>query len=171
MPRWLDQAQTAGPAVAAMETRLYTGKESDASWYRPAASVAIGHQRAWPMVERRRLAHERRLSQILVRPYGVGFVAGNAATSYLCFMNRRMPNGTSCGVGGRRERSRLLPDNFTNVKRGPTYSAIPLVHPGRDGEFDRSNCPSTRPGEESPFLPGSGAFRSRIGWRIVRACG
>jgi hypothetical protein len=25
-------------------------------------------------------------------------------------MNRRMPNGTSCGVGGRRERSRLLPD-------------------------------------------------------------
>jgi hypothetical protein len=23
--------------------------------------------------------------------------------TYLCFMNRRMPNGTSCGVGGRRE--------------------------------------------------------------------
>ena len=67
------------------------------------ASVAIGHQRAWPVVERRRLAHERRLSEVLVRPYGVGFVAGNSATSYICFMNRRMPNGTSGGVGGRRE--------------------------------------------------------------------
>jgi hypothetical protein len=55
------------------------------------------------VVERRRFAHECRLSEVLVRPHGVGFVAGHSATLYFCFMNRRMPNGTSCGVGGRRE--------------------------------------------------------------------
>lgn len=32
-------------------------------------------------------------------------------------MNRRMPNGTSGGVGGRRERSRLLPDRHMLIKR------------------------------------------------------
>jgi len=65
--------------------------------------AGIDEVRAWRVVERRRFAHERRLSEVLVRPYGVGFVAGSSATPYLCFMNRRMPNGTSCGVGGRRE--------------------------------------------------------------------
>ena len=44
-----------------------------------------------------------RLSEVLVRPHGAGFVAGNSATLPVCFMNRRMPNGTSGGVGGRRE--------------------------------------------------------------------
>ena len=65
------------------------------------ASVAIGHQWAWPVVERRRLAYERRLSEVLVRPYGAGFVAGTAAALPVCFMNRRMRNRTSGGVGGR----------------------------------------------------------------------
>src|SRR5665213_1429355 len=93
-----------------MEARLYTGKEPDAGRAGGSASVAVGHQRAWPMVERRRIAHERRLSEVRVRPHGAGFVAGNTATLLVCFMNRRMPNGTSGGVGGRREQSRLLPD-------------------------------------------------------------
>src|SRR5665213_10571 len=93
-----------------MEARLYTGKEPDAGRAGGSASVAVGHQRAWPMVERRRIAHERRLSEVRVRPHGAGFVAGNTATLLVCFMNRRMPNGTSGGVGGRREQSRILPD-------------------------------------------------------------
>src|SRR5579875_2399498 len=63
------------------------------------------------MVERRCLAHEPCLSQVLVRPRGAGFVAGYSAALSVCFMNRPMPNGTSGGVGGRRERSRLLPDS------------------------------------------------------------
>src|SRR5665213_843200 len=96
-----------------MEARLYTGKEPDAGRAGGSASVAVGHQRAWPMVERRRIAHERRLSEVRVRPHGAGFVAGNTATLLVCFMNRRMPNGTSGGVGGRREQSRLLPDSVS----------------------------------------------------------
>src|SRR5271169_4686580 len=90
--RRLDQAQAAHPAVAAMEARLYTGEESDASWYRPEASVAVDHQWVWPVVEQRRLAYERRLSQVLVRPYGAGFAAGTAAALPVYFMNRRMRN-------------------------------------------------------------------------------
>ena len=69
-------------------------------WKR-AYTRARNLMRAWPMVERRRVAHERRLSQVPVRPYGTGFVAGNPATLLVYFMNRRMPNGTSGGVGGR----------------------------------------------------------------------
>ena len=117
----MDQAQATGSAVAAMEACLHTGKEPDAGGVGGSASVAIGHQWAWPMVERRRIAHERRLSEILVRPFGAGFVAGSSATSYICFMNRRMPYGTSCGVGGWRDRSRLLPDMEVSIGVEPHY--------------------------------------------------
>ena len=99
----MDQAQAAGSAVAAMEAHLHAGEEPDAGGDRRGAGVAVCHQPTGPVVERRRFAHECRLSEVLVRPYGVGFVAGRSATSYICFMNCRMPNGTSCGVGGRRE--------------------------------------------------------------------
>src|SRR5665213_820897 len=110
-----------------MEARLYTGKEPDAGRAGGSASVAVGHQRAWPMVERRRIAHERRLSEVRVRPHGAGCVAGNTATLLVCFMNRRMPNGTSGGVGGRREQSRLLPDclrGYCAVGAGGVGSSI-----------------------------------------------
>jgi hypothetical protein len=91
--------------------RVYTRtKNLMRAGVRGRTSVAISHQWAWPMVERRRIAHERRLPEVLVRPHGVGFVAGNSATSYTCFMNRRMPNGTSGDVGGRQGRPCLLPD-------------------------------------------------------------
>jgi len=99
-------------------SRTSTGEESDAGRDRPAASVAIGHQRAWSVVERRRFAQERRLSEVLVRPYGAGFVAGNSRTLPVYFMNRRMPNGASGGVGGRREQSRLLPDVIALTRIG-----------------------------------------------------
>jgi hypothetical protein len=85
------------------DERVCTGQESDAGGDRQQKGVVGGHQRARSVVEWRRFAHECCLSEVLVRPYGVGFVAGSSATPYLCFMNRRMPNGTSCGVGGRRE--------------------------------------------------------------------
>jgi group II intron reverse transcriptase/maturase len=44
--------------------------------------AGIDEVRAWRVVERRRFAHERRLSEVLVRPYGVGFVARSSATPY-----------------------------------------------------------------------------------------
>ena len=90
-------------SVVAVEAGLCTGQEPDAGRIKRRARVAVSHQWARPVVEWRCLVHECRLSEVLVRPYGTGFVAGIEATPYLCFMNRRMPNGTSCGVGGRRE--------------------------------------------------------------------
>jgi hypothetical protein len=49
-------------------------------------------------VERRRLAHARRLSPVLVRPHGVGFAAGSPAALLAGFMNRRMRTGMYGGV-------------------------------------------------------------------------
>src|ERR1700746_120271 len=62
------------------------------------------------LLERRQFAHECSLSQVLVRPYEARLVAGYSATLLVAFMNRRMRNRTSGGVGGRREQTRLLPD-------------------------------------------------------------
>ena len=89
--------------MAAVEACLRAGKESDASGTKQGAGVAVRHEWARSVVEWRGMAHECLLSEDLVRAYVVGFVAGSSATSYLCFLNRRTPNGTSCGVGGRRE--------------------------------------------------------------------
>ncbi len=50
-------------------------------------------------MERRCLAYEPSLPQVLVRPHGAGFVAGHSSTLPVCFMNRRMPNGTSAWCG------------------------------------------------------------------------
>jgi len=41
--------------------------------------------------------------EVLVRSHGIGFAAGYTAALLVCFMNRRMRNRTSGGVGGRRE--------------------------------------------------------------------
>ena len=90
-------ALAANAAVAAMEARLSASAESDEGRDRYGSGVEVGHQRAGPMVEWRRLAHEPSLSQVLVRPHGAGFVVGYSATLPVCFMNRRMPNGTSGG--------------------------------------------------------------------------
>ena len=69
--RWLDQAQAADAAMAALETRVRTGSQPDAPGPRRGAGVDVGHQRARPVVEWRRLAHALRLSQVLVRPHGL----------------------------------------------------------------------------------------------------
>ncbi|HVP55612.1 MAG TPA: hypothetical protein VMU45_11510 [Candidatus Eisenbacteria bacterium] len=58
----------------------------------------LDEQRAWPVVDRRRVPYE-----VWVRPHGVGFAAGYSAALLVGFMNRRMRNRTSAGVGGRRE--------------------------------------------------------------------
>src|ERR1700691_1606955 len=93
-----------------MEARLYTGPQPDASGAWQGAGVAIGHQRARPLVERRCSAHALGVPQVLVRPYGASFAVGYAAALLVYFMNRRMRNRTSGGVGGRRGKPRLLPD-------------------------------------------------------------
>jgi hypothetical protein len=89
--------------MAAMEAQSHTRPEPNAGRAERSASLAIVHQRAWPVVERRCLAHERSLSEVFLRPHGVSFAAGGPAALLVGFMNRRMRNRTSGGVGGRRE--------------------------------------------------------------------
>src|SRR5262249_22886215 len=62
--RQLAQTQAADAAVAAMETQLHASEESDAGRAPSCASLAVGHQRARSVVERRRFAHERSLSEV-----------------------------------------------------------------------------------------------------------
>lgn len=98
-----------GSPMAAIEAHLYTRKEPDANRIRESADVEVGHQRAWPLVEQRRLTDERSQSQVSIRPNGIGSVVGNAAL-LACSMNRRMRNRMSGGVGGRQGGPCIQPD-------------------------------------------------------------
>ncbi len=79
--------------MAALEARLQAGRKSE-------ARLAVGHEWAQPLVERWQLAHECSLSQVLVRPYAARLPAGCSAALLVRFMNRRMRNRKSGGVGG-----------------------------------------------------------------------
>jgi len=100
--RWLDQAQTAVHSVAAVETLIYSRSQPDEGRTDRGPRVALGHQRPWPLVERRGQPHERGLPEVLLRSFGAGVAARYDATTPACSMNRRMRNRTSGGVGGRR---------------------------------------------------------------------
>src|ERR1035441_10810831 len=101
------------------------------------------------MVEWRRVSHEPSLSQVLVRPYGAGFAAGNSAALPVCFMNRRMPNGTSGGVGGRQGGPCLLPDLIAKV---PTIGrGNQALNPGGAGG---GKAPPPAPAPTFPQDPG-----------------
>src|ERR1035441_4382780 len=105
------------------------------------------------MVEWRRVSHEPSLSQVLVRPYGAGFAAGNSAALPVCFMNRRMPNGTSGGVGGRQGGPCLLPDLLA---REPTIGrGTQALNPGGAGGKapPAGPAPPLPPAQRRPPLP------------------
>ena len=99
---WLDTAQAALCPVAAMEAAVRASAQPDAAGTDGGAGVALGHQRARPVVERGREPHARGLPEVLVRPSGAGVAARYGAAPPACFMNRRMRNRTYGGVGGRR---------------------------------------------------------------------
>ena len=71
--------------------RMKAGIDKDRAW------KSATHGR--PVVERRCHAYEPCLPQEMVRPHGAGFVDGYPSTLPVCFMNRRMPNGTSVWWG------------------------------------------------------------------------
>src|SRR5580658_6868621 len=82
-----------------MQACLSASAEPDEGWDRQGSGVEIGHPWARPVVERRCHAYEPCLPQEMVRPHGAGFVDGYPSTLPVCFMNRRMPNGTSVWWG------------------------------------------------------------------------
>ena len=64
--------------------------------------LEIGSKWERPVVERRRSAYAPRLAQPLVQSAGNGLGTRDGKRAYAFFMNRRIPNGTCGGVGGRR---------------------------------------------------------------------
>jgi Group II intron, maturase-specific domain len=91
--------------------RGYSRAEPDARGPRSSARMAVCHQWAWSLVERRQFAPARSLPHVLVRPHGVDLAAGYTAALLVGFMNRPLRNRPAGGVGGRRRRLRLLPDS------------------------------------------------------------
>jgi RNA-directed DNA polymerase len=72
------------------------GLTEERAWRSP------GDQRARCLVERRGQPHERRVPEVVLRPYGAGVAGGYPPALPQSIMNRRMRNRTYGGVGGRR---------------------------------------------------------------------
>ena len=105
----MDTSEAALHALAAVEAPLHPGQEPDAARIVGTQGLAIGPKWTRPLVELRSLAHERRVSQILLRQPEVGLTNRPPQTLSVCLVNRRVRNRTHGGVGGRRGRPRLLP--------------------------------------------------------------
>ena len=88
--------------LATMEAVVGEGEEPDEARIDGGAGVEIGHKWERPLVELRRPAHEPGFSEVLLRPDGTRVTARSFALHSMCFMNRRMRNRMSGGVGGRR---------------------------------------------------------------------
>src|ERR1700694_1647603 len=93
------------------------------------------------MVERRCLAYEPSLSQELVRPHGAGFVAGCPTTLPVCFINRRMPNGTSAWCG--RTAGVIPPPTRCAPGRAHSLGGVSPLHTRQGAVLaEQQGCPS-----------------------------
>ena len=108
--RPMAQAQATYAPLATVEAASYASPKLDEKRTDCSTCSAIRKQRARPVVERERLAHESGVPQILVRSTRLDLASGHPAAPSRCIMNRRMRNRTSGGVGGPRGQPRLLPD-------------------------------------------------------------
>ena len=135
------QAQATYAPLATVEAASYASPKLDEKRTDCSTCSAIRKQRARPVVERERLAHESGVPQILVRSTRLDLASGHPAAPSRCIMNRRMRNRTSGGVGGRRGQPRLLPDclepiglGFSFARQAPLNSGVPC--PCGGGDFD-----------------------------------
>ena len=98
----MDSASSAPDPLASMEKVAYAGQETDAEGTEQRSIAEIRRQRTWTMVELGGLAHERGLSQEVLRQIRTRVAAGSLPKTSMCYMNRRVRNRTHGGVGGRR---------------------------------------------------------------------
>ena len=73
--RWMDTAQVTLCPVATLEAAVCACTQLDAAGTDGRAGMALGHQRARPVVECGRVSHARGLPEVLVRPSGSGVAA------------------------------------------------------------------------------------------------
>ena len=96
-------------AASAALPVMATGQDVSAA-YRDAAQakggggagLALGPQRARPVVEQRCQPHESRVSESLLRPAAIGLNDRHQPAPSASLVNRRMRNRTYGGVGGGR---------------------------------------------------------------------
>ena len=87
------------------------------------SGTGIGQQRPRPLVECRGQPHERCFPSRLLRQPRAAVTSDAARPPQSRLMNRRVGNPTHGGVGGRREKSRLLPDSPALFLRMPPLRA------------------------------------------------
>jgi RNA-directed DNA polymerase len=87
--------------VASVETTLYARQGPDEGRTDGRTGVSLGLQSTRAVVEQWREPYEPGFPQVVLRSFGAGVAARYDATTPASFMNRRMRNRTSGGVGGR----------------------------------------------------------------------
>ncbi|SOY77085.1 protein of unknown function (plasmid) [Cupriavidus taiwanensis] len=98
----VDTAPAAVLAMAAGQEPCYPHCDAASARLNGGSRVALGSQRAGPMVECRGSPHGRGLPEGLLRRLGVDLAAGYSAALAVSFVNRRMRNRTYGGVRGLR---------------------------------------------------------------------
>src|SRR5262245_18143018 len=96
--------------LAAMESDVRAGKGPDEARTGEGSSAEVSDEWTRPLVEGWGLAHERSLSEVLLRSLRFVFAARSTVQTPAYFVNRRLRNRTYGGVGGREPRGSLLPD-------------------------------------------------------------
>ena len=97
----MDKAEAAMHLVATVEAELDESEEDDGTGTHEGARMGIGDKCPRAMVERGGVTYERLRAYQAAPRAGTQEPASLASTSCAFFMNRRMPNGTYGGVGGR----------------------------------------------------------------------
>ena len=95
-------AEAAVRSLAAVEANQYAGQEPDPGWSSQGNCIEVGHERPWPMVERRGCTYAQGHWEVILREIGSGVAYDPTSPASSCFMNRRVRNRMHGGVGGRR---------------------------------------------------------------------
>src|SRR5690625_4326828 len=95
----MDPPETSVHSLAAVDTSLHSGTQSDAARIDGGTRVDVRYQRTRPMVERRSLSHERGLPKILLRSTWTRGTTPSATAIPAHYRNRRgtEPYARWCG--------------------------------------------------------------------------
>ena len=115
--------------LAGMEASQNSGSRAQTQRTAKRTSMEIVRQWTRPMAERQRPSHAQSISQQRLSTNGAlqSLVKGLTTESTPNFRNRRMPNGTSGGVGGSEVQTRSLPDLGLKVIKSSLNPSFPAA--------------------------------------------
>ena len=148
-PRRMVAAPAALPAMAAGQDASAAYRDAAQTRVAGGAGLALGTQRARPVVEQRCQPHESRLPESLLRPAEVGLYTRHQSESSASLVNRRMRNRTYGGVGGGRSIPAPYPINFLMQSQKPSAATSKIQLPCRASQRLTSRQPVMNPSIKS----------------------